>query len=127
FNAKRGITPKLAPHLSYLLKKTGNAVIHSSLNMNMQSVTEKLMKDYTRSLKLKNIHNAAVVIIDNASHRVITYVGSSDFDDTENSGQVDGVSAVRQPGSTLKPLLYGMCIDEGIITPKSVIADVNIN
>ncbi|MEJ0105323.1 MAG: hypothetical protein WDO19_23400 [Bacteroidota bacterium] len=39
-------------------------------------------------------------------------------------GQVNGANAVRQPGSTLKPLLYGMCFDEGLLTPKTIITDV---
>ncbi len=127
FNASRADVPRYAPHLSQFLKKRGRHIIHSSVDMNIQMKTEKLVKDYSRSLKLKNIQNAAIVIIDNASRRVVTYVGSADFYDTTDGGQVDGVKAIRQPGSTLKPLLYGMCIDEGLLTPKSVIADVNIN
>ena len=126
-NASRGTVPKFAPQLSLLLKRSHSPVIRSSINMNMQHKTEKIVKDYIHTLKLKNIHNAAVVIIDNASHRVITYIGSADFYDTTDGGQVDGAIAVRQPGSTLKPILYGMCIDEGLITPKSIIPDVNIN
>ena len=76
------------------------------------------MEDYIRAQRLKNINNAAVVIIDNKTHKVITYVGSSDFNDTTDGGQVNGANAVRQPGSTLKPLLYAMCFDEGLLLPK---------
>ena len=96
---------KFAPHLSQLLKKNGNPVIHSSIDLNMQLKTEKIVRDYSRTLKFKNIHNAAVVIIDNTTHQVITYIGSADFYDTTDGGQVDGVMAVRQPGSTLKPVI----------------------
>ena len=127
FNVSRGSVPLFAPHLSRLLKQSKEPVVHSSLDMNMQFKTEKIVKDYSRTLSLKNIRNAAVVIIDNSTHQVITYVGSADFSDTIDGGQVDGAIAVRQPGSTLKPLLYGMCIDAGLITPKSIIPDVNIN
>jgi penicillin-binding protein 1C len=127
FDVRRGTVPRFAPHLSRLLKKTGNPVIRSSLDMNMQFKTEKIVKDYSRTLSLKGIRNAAVVIIDNRTHQVITYVGSADYNDSTDGGQVDGAIAVRQPGSTLKPLLYGMCIDAGMITPKSIIPDVNIN
>lgn len=126
-NATRGSVPKFAPQLSRRLKKSNSTEIRSFINMNMQQKAEKIVKDYIRTLKFKNINNAAVVIIDNASHRLITYVGSADFNDTTDGGQVDGAFAVRQPGSTLKPILYGMCIDEGLITPKSIIPDVNIN
>jgi penicillin-binding protein 1C len=127
FNVSRGTVPQFAPQLSRLLKQSKEPVVHSSLDMNMQLKTEKIVKDYSRTLSLKNIRNAAIVIIDNSTHQVITYVGSANFNDTIDGGQVDGAVAVRQPGSTLKPLLYGMCIDAGLITPKSTIPDVNIN
>ena len=49
------------------------------------------------------------------------------FTDTTDGGQVNGAAAIRQPGSTLKPLLYGLCIDEGLLTPKAVVNDVPVN
>ena len=58
--------------------------------MNTQLKTEKLVEDYVRTQRLKNIKNAAVVIIDNRTHKVITYVGSSNFNDTTDGGQVNG-------------------------------------
>jgi Membrane carboxypeptidase/penicillin-binding protein PbpC len=54
-------------------------------------------------------------------------VGSANFNDTTDAGQVNGAAAVRQPGSTLKPLLYAMCMDEGLLTPKMVMNDVAVN
>ena len=127
FNVSRGTVPRFIPQLSYALKKSGDPIVHSSIILNTQLTVEKLVADYSRTLKIKNIRNAAVVIIDNTTHQVITYIGSSDFHDTTDGGQVDGVTAVREPGSTLKPLLYAMCIDQGLLTPKSVITDVNVN
>ena len=97
------------------------------MKSNTQLKTEKLAADYVRTLRLKNIRNAAVVIIDNRTHKVITYVGSGNFDDTTDGGQVNGAAAIRQPGSTLKPLLYAMCIDEGLMTPKTMMNDVAVN
>ena len=118
-NATRGTVPHYIPHLSYKLKKQGAAIIiKTNIDLNTQLKTEKLVEDYVRTQRLKNIKNAAVVIIDNKTHQVITYVGSSDFNDTTDGGQVNGANAVRQPGSTLKPLLYAMCFDEGLLTPK---------
>jgi penicillin-binding protein 1C len=67
------------------------------------------------------------VIIDNRTKQIITYVGSSGFADTLDGGQVNGAAAVRQPGSTLKPLLYGLCFDEGLLTPKTIVSDVAVN
>src|SRR3984957_3526642 len=125
--ATRDIVPSYMPQLSWKLKKRGGPIVHSTIQLNMQLKVEKLVRDYSRTLALKNIHNAAVIVIDNRTHRVVSYVGSADFDDALNAGQVNGAAAVREPGSTLKPLLYGLCIDEGLLTPKRTITDVPIN
>ena len=125
--ATRGIVPKLIPHLSYKLKKQGGDIINTAIELNTQLKVEKLTEDFVRTLYLKNIHNAAVVIVDNKTHKIITYIGSGNFFDTTDGGQVNGAAAIRQPGSTLKPLLYGLCIDEGLMTPKSIITDVAVS
>ena len=126
--ATRATVPHYAPHLSYKLKKqTGADEIRTHINMNTQLKVEKLATDYIRQLKLKNIHNASIIVVDNKSGKVITYVGSADFYDTTDGGQVNGAAAIRQPGSTLKPLLFGLCMDEGFLTPKMIVQDVPVN
>lgn len=126
--ATRGVVPHYIPHLSYKLKKQSSAnTIQTTIDLNTQLKTEKLVEDHIRAQRLRNIKNAAVVIIDNRTHKVISYVGSSGFYDTLDGGQVNGANAVRQPGSTLKPLLYALCFDEGILTPKTMITDVPVN
>jgi len=125
--ATRTVVPHYIPHLSYKLKKQGRLLVQTTIDLNIQLKTEKLVEDYTRAQRLRNIKNAAVVIIDNKTHKVISYVGSSNFNDTTDGGQVNGANAVRQPGSTLKPLLYALCFDEGLLTPKSVLTDVAVN
>lgn len=125
--ARRLVVPKLMPQFSYKLKQTGEVNIHSTIDLNTQQKTEKLVEDYVRSLKLSGINNACAMIIDNETHKVIAYVGSGNFKDTTDGGQVNGAAAVRQPGSTLKPLLYGLCFDEGLLTPKKIMNDVPVN
>jgi penicillin-binding protein 1C len=126
--ANRSVVPHFIPHLSYQLKRQKTeVVVKTNIVLNTQLKTEKLVEDYIRSLRLQNIRNAAVVIIDNKTHNVITYVGSGNFADTTDGGQVNGAAAIRQPGSTLKPLLYGLCIDDGLLTPKAIIEDVAVN
>jgi penicillin-binding protein 1C len=125
--ATRGTVPGYMPQLSWKLSKRGGPIVHTTIQLNTQLKVEKLVRDYSRTLALKNIHNAAVIVIDNRTHRVVSYVGSADFDDALNAGQVNGAAAVREPGSTLKPLLYGLCIDGGLLTPKRTITDVPIN
>ncbi|MBS1621921.1 MAG: penicillin-binding protein 1C [Bacteroidetes bacterium] len=126
--ATRESVPHYIPHLAYKLKRERqNDIIKTNIDLNTQLKTEKLVEDYVRNLKLRNIKNAAVIIIDNHTRNIITYVGSSSFRDTTDAGQVNGANAVREPGSTLKPLLYALCFDEGLLTPKKVITDVPVN
>ncbi|KIC96284.1 penicillin-binding protein 1C [Flavihumibacter solisilvae] len=125
--AVRNTVPHEIPHLAVKLKQSGQANIPTFIRLDTQLKTEKLVSDYVRSKKALGIHNAAVVIIDNRTNRVITYVGSADFNDSTDGGQVNGAAAVRQPGSTLKPLVYGLAIDAGLLTPKTIMTDVAIN
>jgi len=127
-HASRSVVPHFAPHLSYKLKQqTGTTTIRTTINLNKQLKIEKLTEDYIRTLRLNNIRNAAVIVVDNKTHKVISYVGSAGFFDTTDGGQVNGAAAIRQPGSTLKPLLYGLCMDEGLLTPKTIVNDVPVN
>lgn len=126
-NAKRGIVPKLTPHLANKLIQSGGDIIHTNIQLNTQLKVEKLVDDYVRTLRLSNIHNAAVMIVDNETHKIISYIGSGNFYDTTDGGQVNGAAAVRQPGSTLKPLVYALCFDEGLLTPKKMMNDVPVN
>ncbi|HTQ27287.1 MAG TPA: penicillin-binding protein 1C, partial [Puia sp.] len=126
-HATRGSVPQLVPQLAYKLKKQGADLIRTHIALNTQLKLEKLVDDYARFLRIKNIRNAAVIVIDNNTHQVISYIGSANFSDTLDAGQVNGASAIRQPGSTLKPLLYGLCIDAGFLTPRRLITDVAVN
>lgn len=126
--ARRQEVPRLIPHLAYRLKSSFNThSITATIDRNTQLKIEKLTADYVRTLSLNNINNAAVMVMDNQTRDVIAYVGSQDFYDSAHAGQVNGVAAIRQPGSTLKPLLYGLCMDEGLLTPKMTINDVPVN
>lgn len=129
FNAKRHESPKKAPHFSLRMKNKFEDEINIKTNLNsaIQQKTELILKDFMRTYQGKNIHNSSAFVINNETMAVVGYVGSNNFFDNENAGQVDGINAVRQPGSTLKPLLYGMAIDAGILTPKSIVSDVPIN
>ncbi len=127
-DAKRTPLIHLIPHLAYKLKSSQNSInIKSTIEIAVQKKIEKLTEDYVRSLRLNNIHNASVIIIDNEKNELITYIGSSDFNDTTDAGQVNGAAAVRQPGSTLKPLMFALCFDEGLLTPKTILHDVPVH
>jgi penicillin-binding protein 1C len=128
-NAYRHQAPRTAPQLALRLRRAypGNLDIRSSADAALQYKTEELARNYSHALKLHNIHNASVIVVDNKTRAVISYVGSPDFFDKEHHGQVDGVQALRSPGSALKPLLYGLSFDKGLATPKSRINDIPID
>ena len=127
--ARRHPAPTLAPHLARRLVQAypGQALIHSSLQPAAQVRAEELARNYVRRLATLGITQAAVLVVRNRTRAVEAYVGSVDFGDAGAQGQVDGVQAVRSPGSTLKPLLYGLAFDQGRATPKTVLPDVPAN
>ncbi|MGD2035107.1 MAG: penicillin-binding protein 1C, partial [Bacteroidales bacterium] len=127
--ASRREIVRMAPHLSYRLKSElpGSSIIYSSIEPEIQLKAEKIVKNYVQRFYFQNIKNATAIIIDNTTREVLAYVGSADFENNEDGGQVDGIRAVRSPGSTLKPLLYAVAFDKGIVTPKTVITDVPVN
>lgn len=118
----------IAPHLSVRLKENrpGNS-IQTFINPVLQKKTANLAANYCKRLQVSGISNVSVIVVDNRTHRVVAYEGSGDFNDSEHEGQVDGVRAVRSPGSTLKPLVYGIAFDKGLLTPKSILEDVPVN
>jgi penicillin-binding protein 1C len=125
----RHSAPKMAPHFSIRMyhKFSNEAIIKTTLDIAKQKKLENIVKNYVTTLKNLHITNASVIVINNQTQEVEAYVGSSDFYDSEAQGQVDGINAIRSPGSTLKPLLYALAMDKGIITPKFNITDVPVN
>ena len=86
-----------------------------------QKSLEELVRDRARALG-PDI-SVAVLAVDNASGEVLARVGSSDYFDTRRSGQVDMTRALRSPGSTLKPFIYGLGFEDGFIHPETLIDD----
>jgi penicillin-binding protein 1C len=125
----RHATPRLAPHFSLLLRGRfpEKHIIHSTLKTDIQQKTESLVYNYIRRCNSTYINNAAVLVLNNYSGQVEAYVGSADFHNHETQGQVNGIQAIRSPGSALKPFLYALAIDQGLITPKYIIYDIPSN
>lgn len=115
-----------APHFTQLIKNlvTSDTVqVVSSLDRDLQLQTETIIKNQLKNLSEQNVTNAAVVVIENNTGEILAYVGSANFQDQEHQGQVDGVRALRQPGSALKPFVYGLAFEQGILTPGSLVED----
>ena len=126
---QRHAAPTLAPHLSRRLVRQypHAAIIRSSLQRAKQSKAEDLTRNYVRRLRELGISQAAVLVVNNRTRQVEAYVGSADFRDFRGQGQNDGITAVRSPGSTLKPFLYALALDRGLVTPKLLLPDVPTN
>jgi penicillin-binding protein 1C len=125
-NATRQSLPRKAPHfvLRMLRAQSGSDEIRTTLSPQMQASVESITTQYTASLRWSGIYNAAVLVVDNQTMEVKAYLGSPEFGDRLHAGEVDGVRAIRSPGSALKPLVYGLAFDRGLATPKTVLEDV---
>jgi penicillin-binding protein 1C len=96
-------------------------VLRTTLNPETQSIVEHMLMDRVDSLPPKV--SMAVLVMDNESLAVRAYAGSADFSDAKRYNHVDMVRGVRSPGSTLKPFLYGMALDQGLIHSESLLVD----
>lgn len=124
-----------APHFLFWLAKQSTSTrkqgeelesltIQTTINRPLQEFVEAQVQQVIASLADNNVHDAAAVVIDNYSGEVLAYVGSPDYFNDVKLGRNDGVQALRQPGSTLKPFVYELALEKGVIKPNSILADV---
>ena len=107
----------------YALRRSGSGKIKTTLDLRAQRAAAKALKDRLAELGASHhITNGAALVIDNATGGILAWAGSNDFFDAVNSGQVDGVTAPRQPGSALKPFLYALAMSKGA-KPSDLIED----
>jgi len=116
--------PLLAPLLAERLRREakGAGRIDTTIDASMQESVELLLA--SRLGVLPPRVSMAALVVDNATLEVRAYAGSADFADADRFAYVDMVRAARSPGSTLKPFLYGLALDEGLIHSESLLADV---
>ncbi|WP_103635672.1 penicillin-binding protein 1C [Campylobacter concisus] len=101
-----------------------NQISKASLDLNLQKDMLKILKDAMFSLKAKNANNAAVVVIDNKKMSVVAFIGS--HDERARDGKNSALNMKRNTGSTLKPFIYSLALDSGLITPNSQLIDTQI-
>ena len=118
FAASEGIAPHLAQQLA---RRQTTASITTTLSAPLQRFTVQTLQQHLRELQARHVEDGAVVVLDNASGDVLAWVGSSG--ELSSAADVDGVTALRQPGSTLKPFLYAQAIAEQRITAASLLDD----
>ena len=114
-----------APHATnaLLAKYPKEQSIVSTLDLSLQRLLTRLAEGYIRAHRSEGIENAAALIVDTRTMQAVARLGSADFNDAAIQGQVDGTRARRSPGSTLKPFIYALGMQEGIIHPLSLMKD----
>ena len=126
FRAEARWRPQLtAPHFvqRVLESRTTASELRTTLDLSLQQMLEKRVSDYVAQNRQQGIENAAALLIDFKTMEVLAQVGSSDFSKPEIHGQVDGTRRPRSPGSTLKPFVYALALDQGRIHPLTLLKD----
>ena len=115
--------PFLAPHLAERLRTAHPETVmqRTFIDRGLQQTLETLARQQQPTLELNS--SLAIIVVANSDRRVLAYIGGSDFHDPRRAGQVDMIRAVRSPGSTLKPLVYGLGFDDRLIHPETLIDD----
>ena len=118
FDATEGLAPHLARRL---VAQTKGQSIQSTLRAPLQRFAAQTLEQHLRELRGRHVEDGAIVVLNNATGEVLAWVGSSN--QLSQAADVDGVTALRQPGSTLKPFLYAQAIAENRITAASLLED----
>ena len=102
------------------------AELRLSVDLGLQHYVEGLIAGNVSRHYSSRLTNGAAVVIDNDSGEILAWVGSADYYDAGAAGQIDGVLALNQPGSSMKPFLYAMALEKGF-KPTDVLADIPVN
>ena len=97
--------------------------LRTTLDIQVQRTVGLLLAGHVKSLSSEGVTNAAAVVMDHATGEILAWVGSADYFDAVHAGQVNGVLALRQPGSALKPFTYGLALERGL-TPATILPDI---
>lgn len=124
--------PSAAPHLlekayrDFARTDTAHQVckIRSSIDKNLQSQALQIVENFNNLYKQNQVNNLAAIIVDVESGEVLTYIGNAPKAGAQNGEKVDIIQSRRSTGSILKPFLYAFMLQEGIITPESLVPDI---
>lgn len=122
--------PFLAPHAMEQVLREARADgalpprIDTTIVAALQRVLERQLHETLQRERLRGIDNAAALLVDTRDLSIKALVGSADYADAAIAGQVNGTAAKRSPGSTLKPFIYALGMDQGVLHPRTVLRDV---
>jgi penicillin-binding protein 1C len=117
--------PFMAPHLMEMLQQSDQVrgIVNTSLNVTAQRMPTEHLQSYIDRHRDEGVRNGAALILDYRTMEVQALSGSADFFNDEIQGMVNGTSSRRSPGSTLKPFIYGLAMDQGLIHSHSILYD----
>lgn len=117
--------PFHAPHFTTLLaNQNTKKTITTTLDLPLQKQVENEIDHYIPNLRSVGISNCAAIVCDRKSGNVLAYCGSASYGDSLHQGCVDGIQALRSPGSLIKPILTAALFDRGPFTPQTSIYDI---
>ncbi|NCC25599.1 MAG: penicillin-binding protein 1C [Deltaproteobacteria bacterium] len=105
------------------VRKRGG-VVTTTLDLDVQSAVERRLSARVDQLRREGLENVAAVVVDVASGHISAMAGSASFLDDAHHGQINAALVRRSPGSTLKPLLYGLAFEQGLLVPESILLDL---
>lgn len=117
--------PFEAPHLvtDLLAARPAAAEIHTTIDLGLQHLLKTRLRQFVERQRAAGLRNAAAILVDTRTLELRALVGSADFSDPAIHGQVNGAFAKRSPGSVLKPFIYALAIDQGLIHTQTVLKD----
>jgi len=127
--------PFEAPHFTELLEARGAAAskgsdsreIRTTIDRNAQRLCEETLRRYIERNGDYGVSNGSVMLVDWTTMHVLASVGSADYFDDAIEGQVNGTTAKRSPGSTLKPFIYALAVEQGLIHPETMLKDTPVS
>jgi penicillin-binding protein 1C len=111
----------LAPHVAAGLLTGSSRRVSCSLDKDLQAYASEILKRSVGELNASNVRDGAILVADNATGEILAYVGNTG--ESSSARYVDGVRALRQAGSTLKPFLYGLALEKRLLTASSIVLD----
>ena len=118
--------PLRAPHFTDAILRQNAGLsgrIDTTLDAGLQRLVERQIERYLEQFGERGIRNAATLLVDSRDMSVKSWVGSADYANREIHGQINGVLTKRSPGSTLKPFIYALALDQGVLHPRTILRD----
>ena len=129
--------PFKTPHFVEYLKKTARQEktkgskmsnipyeLHTTVDLEINDLAQNYLREALEQASGSRITNGSLLLLDNKDGSVLAWIGNANFYDSENGGQIDGILVNNQPGSSMKPFLYALAIENKIIEPSTALADV---